>query len=48
MFILRPGNSQWKSQTTLSIDVEDAQAAGFAWLQKRELKMATANIDKKE
>ena len=47
-FILRPGTSQWKSRTTLSIDVEDSEAAGFAMLRKRELKMATENIEKKK
>ena len=32
----------------LSIDVEDAKAAGLALLWKHELKMATENIEKKK
>ena len=47
-FILRPGTSQWKPQTMLSIDVEDAKAAGLVLLWKHELKMATKNIEKKK
>ena len=46
--ILRHETSQSKSQTTFSIDVEDPQAAGFAFLWKREIKMANENIEKKK
>ena len=42
-FFLRPCTSQWKSQTTLSIDV-----SSLAFLRKCEFKMATENIEKKK
>ena len=44
--LLRPGTSHGKSQTTLSIDVEDAEAVAFPLLQKRELKMTTENTER--
>ena len=44
--LLRPGTSQGKSQTALSVDLEDAQDVAFPLLQKRELKMPTKNIER--
>ena len=38
--------SHGKSQTTLSIDVEDAPAVAFVLLRKRELKIPTKNIER--
>ena len=42
--LLRPGTSQGKSQTALSVDVEDTQDVAFPLLQKRDLKMPTKHI----